>query len=180
MFVPIHVSFELRAWFKGADTVVVLKYLLWKFRHILDSSGSALEPSVQQYLQEIANCIHHTDEFMTGLYHSGLFIPRLRLERIVRHGREMLASFARYAGLAFQRELPRFKFNPKYHMLCHLVLDLHRAMIKRCSPLNPTSFSCQMPEDFINKCSTLSRGVSGKAIALRTLDLYRVSVASAW
>ena len=172
---------ELRAWFKGADTVVVLKYLSRKFLHILDSNDrSVLGPSVRQYLQEIASCIHHTDEFMTDLYRSGLFIPRLRLERIVRHGREMLASFAKCAGLAFQQQLPRFKFNPKYHMLCHLVLELHLAMLNRHSPLNPTSFSCQMPEDFINKCSTLSRGVSAKSVASATLDLYRVSVASAW
>ena len=168
-----------RSWFKGADTVVVLRYLAWKFQQVLTSDMN-VERDVRLYLQEIANCLYHTDEFMSLLYHSGLFIPRLRLERILRHATEMLASFTRCAGLAYNMRLPRFKYNPKFHMLCHVVLDMKQAFLKKHCALNPVSFSCQMPEDFINKCSTLSRSVDARAVAPRTLDLYRVAVARAW
>ena len=170
---------ELRSWFKGADTVVVLKFLAWKFQIVLASDVN-LRMETRRYLEEIANCLHHSNDFMSSLYKSGLFIPPSRLEGIVRHGNEMLASFAKCAGMAYKLKLPRFKFNPKFHMLCHLLLDMQEALANNQSSLNPTSFSCQMPEDFINKCSTLSRGVDARAVALRTIDLYRVAVADAW
>ena len=175
----LKVNIQHRSWFKGADTVVVLKFLNWKFQQILASDVN-LRMDVRRYLEEIANNLHHTDEFMTGLYNSGLFIPPLRLGRIVRHGLEMLGSFAKCAATAYKLSLPRFKFNPKFHMLCHLILEMQEALANKESALNPTSFSCQMPEDFINKCATLSRSVDARAVAERTVDLYRVAVAGAW
>ncbi|CAE7184368.1 unnamed protein product, partial [Symbiodinium pilosum] len=144
-----HEGEAIKTWFKGADTVVVLKYLSWKFSQILMNADAVIND--RAYFEEIRNCLYHTDEFMTALYHSGLFIARLRLERIVRHGCEMLASFSRCADMAFRQ-----------------------------SPINPISYSCQMPEDFINGCATLSRSVNARAIGIRTIDLYKVAVASAW
>ena len=170
---------ELRSWFKGADTVVVLKYLAYKFQQIF-ASDVRMRVATKRYLEEIAKCLHHSNEFMSSLYKSGLFIPPARLDGIVRHGQELLASYATCAGMAYKLRLPRFKFNPKFHMLCHLLLDMREALANNDSALNPTSFSCQMPEDFINKCSTLSRAVDARAIANRTIDLYRVAVADAW
>ena len=157
---------------------MVLKYLNWKFSQILSNVDAVRHD--RAYFEEIQNCLYHTDEFMTALYHSGLFIARLRLERIVRHGCEMLASYSRCADMAFRLRLPRFKYNPKYHMLCHLVLSLQTALANRQSPINPISYSCQMPEDFINRCATLSRCVNARTIAVRTIDLYKLAVASAW
>ena len=168
----------LRSWFKGADTVVVLKFLSWKYERILGSSIAL--GAARPYLQDILKCLQHSNEFMSALYKSGLFLARLRLNKIVRHGRQMLSLYSRCAAGAYQKGLARFKYNPKFHMLAHIILDLQRHANNNVSPLNPLAASCQMPEDFINRVSTLSRGVHSKLVATRTIDLYRISVAHAW
>ena len=157
---------------------MVLKYLASKYEDILETRTDLGEE--RPYLEDILKCIHHSNEFMSTLYKSGLFLPRLRLNKILRHGRMMLSFYARCASGAYSRSLARFKYNPKFHMLAHVILDLQVHADAHRSPLNPLSASCQMPEDFINRCSTLSRSVHSKMVATRTIDLYCICVASAW
>ena len=157
---------------------MVVKYLVWKYDQVL-CAGMDLRGQ-RSYLEEILSCLQHTDLFMTLLYRSGLFLQKRRLALILRHGHEMLRLYSRCAALAHAKLLPRFKFNPKFHMLCHILLDLQQQAAANKSPVNPLSASCQMPEDFINRCSTLSRNVSSKLVAMRMLDMYKVCVASTW
>ena len=98
----------------------------------------------------------------------------------MRYGKTMLRSYRVCAGLAHARYLARFKLNPKFHMLMHVVWKLDQDLQDGNMALNPLSFSCQMPEDFINRVATLSRSVHAKHVALRTIELYKNAVASAW
>ena len=134
---------HLRSWFKGADTVVVNKYLAWKFRGLLETAG--LDNDVSSYFREILKCLDATNEFMGTLYASGLFLFRLRLVKVVRTGQAMLSSYASCARMAYQRSLARFKYNAKFHMLCHIVLALQRDLEANRRPLNhfPFRARCQ-------------------------------------
>ena len=165
-----------RSWFKGADTVVVMKYLVAKYRGLLESGDLG---SNRNYVETILACLEASDGFMSTLYKSGLFLNRLRLTKVVRLGKEMLSSYAKCADQAYAKQLARYKYNPKYHMLCHIVQWLDHDCNLGKSPVNPLSYSCQMPEDFINKCATFSRCVQSRMVARRTIDLYKVGVGTA-
>ena len=165
----------LRSWFKGADTVVVMKYLAHEYAKLLDS-----DLANPDYFKEIHTCLSESNAFMSLIYRSGLFLKGRRLSNVVKHGKAMLHSYSQCATMAHSQGLARFKYNPKYHFLCHLVYDLHSSSMASKPALNPIATSCQMAEDFINKCSTLSRQVSSKSLSVRTLNLYRMAVARAW
>ena len=163
----------VRSWFKGADTVVINKFLEAKFTALLGSHDFGNNVG---YIQQVDQCLRDANDFMTSLYRAGLFITLKRLKHLVRVGQSMVKGYSQCANLAFRSNLARFKFNPKYHMLCHIIYSLTQELAARRCPINPLAYSCQMPEDFINRVATLSRGVSPKTVAIRTLELYRLAV----
>ena len=167
-----------RQWFKGADTTFVLKYLIFKFEAVLVSPG--VGDTDRHYLQSILDCLKASDGFLSSLYKAGLFLWRRRLVKIVRLGMEMISSYTRCAAMALSKSLARFKLTPKYHMLMHVVYQLMLDKDANRTPLNPLAYSCQMPEDFINRIATLARSVSPRYVPERSLYLYKVALAKAW
>ncbi|CAE7694468.1 unnamed protein product, partial [Symbiodinium pilosum] len=93
-----HADYPTGFWFKGADTVVVIKFLIWKYTGLLESVA---ERNNADYLNEILNCLNAANDFMSTLYRSGLFLSRLRLTRVVRVGKAMLSSYSLCARAAF-------------------------------------------------------------------------------
>ena len=150
------------------------KFLAFKFKEVLRAHDLG---EAKPYFENILACLTNANEFMSTLYKSGLFLSRLRLMRVLRSGKSMLESYSLCANAAHARGLARFKYNPKFHMLCHLILTLQRDYDGNRRPLNPLSYSCQMPEDFINRCATISRSVSSTDVAARTIDVYKICVA---
>ena len=61
--------------------------------------------------------------------------------------------------------------------LCHIILDLETDCRNHGPAVNPLSASCQMPEDFINKVSTLTRSVQPRRMPESTIDKYQICVA---
>ena len=153
--------------------MLVVKYLCEKFKSITDAGGLGED---QAYVETILACLEASNDFMGTLYRSGLFLSRLRLTKVVRVGKAMLRFYADCASQAFRRGLSRFKYNPKFHMLCHIVQWLEYDLGQGLQPINPIAASCQMPEDFINRVSTLSRSVGPRKTAQATIDLYKVAV----
>ena len=132
------------------------------------------------YLQCILDCLKASDGFLSSLYKAGLFLRRRRLVKVVRLGIEMIQSYTRCAAMAVSRSLSRFKLTPKYHMLMHVVYQLSQDKDANREPVNPLAFSCQMPEDFINRVATLARSVSPRFVPARTLELYKVALTKVW
>ena len=155
---------------------MVNKYLAWKFRGLLEAGKV---DNNEAYFREILRCLDATNGFMSTLYKSGLFLFRLRLVKVVRLGKAMLSSYSSCARMAYGRSLARYKYNPKFHMLCHIVLKLQQDLEASKCPLNPLSYSCQMAEDFINRIATLTRVVNSKVLEQRTFDLYKLAVSQA-
>ncbi|CAE7580999.1 unnamed protein product [Symbiodinium microadriaticum] len=169
-------DFPYGAWFKGADTTFVMKFLIFKFQNVLEEHDFQ-DSEVRLYFEQILACLKAFDSFLSMLYKAGLFFELPRLAKIFRCGRTMVQLYAKIATLAYGRHLPRFKLNPKYHMLLHVLLDLKFATESNCQALNPISHSCQMAEDFINRIATLGRSVKANKVPERTLYLYKVELA---
>ncbi|CAE7941224.1 unnamed protein product [Symbiodinium sp. KB8] len=106
------------SWFKGADTVVINKFLQAKFTALLGSHDFGDNVG---YIQQVDQCLRDANDFMTSLYRAGLFITLKRLKHVVRVGQSMVKGYSQCANLAF------------------------RSNLARC-PINPLAYSCQMPE----------------------------------
>ena len=155
--------------------MVVVKYMYAEYEKLL-----LTELADPDYFGQIHECLKQCNAFMSMVYKSGLFLKGRRLSRIVSHGKAMLEAYSLCASSAYAKGLARFKYNPKFHYFCHLIYDLECSSVARKPGLNPIATSCQMPEDFINKCATLSRQVHSKVVASSTMDLYKHAVATAW
>ena len=155
---------------------MVLKFLVQKYSLILANADLELG-ECRSYLERIQQCLRQSDFFMSALYRGGLFLQGRRLNRILWHAKAMLDSYATCAALAMGRNRPRFKFNPKWHFLCHIIYDLETDYRNHGLAVNPLSASCQMPEDFINKVSTLTRSVQPRRMPESTIDKYQICVA---
>ena len=156
-----------------------MKFLIFKFQNVLEEHDFQ-DSEVRLYFEQILACLKAFDSFLSMLYKAGLFFELPRLAKIFRCGRTMVQLYAKIATLAYGRHLPRFKLNPKYHMLLHVLLDLKFATESNCQALNPISHSCQMAEDFINRIATLGRSVKANKVPERTLYLYKVELARCW
>ena len=156
----------------------MVKYLAYKYGSVVRDDQFLGEDA--SYLETILDCLTASNKFMSTLYRCGLFIQRKDLRTIVSSGHAMLQGYAKCATKAHTKGFARFKLNPKFHMLCHVVFDLEASFTKKQVPINPLAYSCQMPEDFINKVATLSRQVNSTKVTIRTIDLYKLAVARSW
>ncbi|CAE7807449.1 STRN3 [Symbiodinium sp. CCMP2592] len=172
-------DFPVGQWFKGADTTFVLKFLIWKYE-ALQESGALEGHSEAEYLGQILECLRASDGFLSCLYKAGLFLNKRRLIKVCRLATAMVTLYTQIAAMAHSRSLPRFKLTPKYHMLMHVVHQLLVDKEANRSPVNPLAYSCQMPEDFINRIATLARSVNPRFVPERTLYLYKVALAKVW
>ena len=163
---------ELRAWFKGADTTVVLKFLV----QFLQDNG----PYNDEYLQCLLRCCQSANKFLSLLYHAELWLPRRTARMVVKAGHEYIALYKNLARMAYERRLTRYLLTPKLHLLMHSVLILEQQIAANVHILNPLSDSCQMCEDFINKVSTLGRNVSPRKFCEATLKQYMLCVHKHW
>ena len=89
-------------------------------------------------------------------------------------------GFARLASMCHERGIHAFKFRPKYPLGLHLVDDLSFGL----AGMNPCSFSCWSDEDYIGRCSRVSRSTHPLLQATRTiqkvLGLYHQQLQQVW
>jgi len=96
-------------------------------------------------------CIFSIKSYLFDFYSSTVCCPAISSP-----GQSVLPSKVGYAKLAtmcFERSIKAFKYRPKFHLGMHIVEDF--ALGER--GYNPCSASCWGDEDFIGRCSRVSR-----------------------
>ena len=163
-----------RTWFKGADTTVVIKFLV----HILEEKR--IGPESDELLQCLLKCCKAANKFFSLLYHQELWLPPRVAKLVTKAGKEYITSFKQLANLAYGRGLTRFLLTPKMHLLMHSLLWLGMQAAGNGAIMNPLVDSCQMCEDFINKIATLGRSSSPRKFATGTLKKYLIAAQRYW
>ena len=105
---------------------------------------------------------------LRGLYQSGVWIRCIEGHELALRGIRFLVGYGSLAKMAFSAGLRRFCLLPKLHFFHHLMVDMLGSSNNWI--LNPLIFSVQLQEDFIGKPARVSRRVSAKTHALRTLQ----------
>ena len=105
---------------------------------------------------------------LRGLYMSGVWLRSREGHALALNGIRFLAGYGRLAKMAFSAGIRRFVLLPKHHFFHHIMVDMMGSSNNWV--LNPLIHSVQLQEDFIGKPSRVSRRVSAKVHALRTLQ----------
>lgn len=108
--------------------------------------------------------------FLRGLYKWELFIPSGEAEALALQGMAFLRMFGRGARAAAEMKKSFFYSLPNHHRIHHVFWDMLTECDNAAYCLNPLYSATQADEDFIGRPSRISRRVSPRAIALRTIQ----------
>ena len=117
--------------------------------------------------------------FMSGLYHADLWIPKSQVRDLVQAGTHFLKAYSYLAWLSMEKGEPKFSFKPKLHMLHEIVVFMQRSLqLDFC--YNVICESCSIDEDMVGRVAYITRHVSPRLMALRSLERYLTQVKLAW
>ena len=162
------------AWNKGNLTSLFCRWFE-DFCH--ENSGSIEAGSMLQHAAQAAGLLN---SFLRSLYNSDAFIPGERAISIACDGRGFLRLYRTLAEQAFCNKRALFPLLPKVHSMDHLVMTLAQQGRIKGFALNPMILGNQMEEDFIGRPSRISRRVSPRLPATRSLQRYLIAARTAW
>lgn len=120
------------------------------------------------------------NEFMRGIWTEDVFIPASKGLVLS----ECLIDFVRiYAWEAYeadQEDRQVFPMLPKLHALHEVGYEMKRQSLQSAWCFNPVVETCQLCEDFVGRTAYLTRCVSPRLQALRTLQRYLSQIHRAW
>ena len=151
---------------KGSDTALVCS---WLAQFLIGADLQAPE------LRMLATCMWAWDEGLRCLTASPTFLTSaqaLEVHNCFKLGLQSYSWLFRYA--VANRARP-FKIKPKFHLLCHVRDNL--CSRNGDSVLNPMLAATWGDEDFVGKCSRLSRRCHPSSTALRCTQRYILGVA---
>ena len=119
------------------------------------------------------------NRFLSAIYREGFWIPCDRAKSQARLFYIFLRSFQYAAAECKNRNMNRYAYVPKVHMLHHAAVRLHYEASNFDWAQNPLGTSVQIQEDFIGRPSRLSRRVSIQSIHMRVLQRSLISASDA-
>ena len=157
-------TFPNAQWSKGHVTTLMLRFIEhWFDKNPCDASVDPLFPKAR----EAVICVNR---FVEGLYESDVWIPSPTAIRLARLGERFLQLFMQLAFDAFQAKRALFVYMPKLHIICHCVEGMLADARNTDQVLNPLIFAVQVDEDYIGKCSRVSRRIGVGQTIVRALQ----------
>ena len=118
--------------------------------------------------------------FMRGLYSNDVYMPSAIAKDLSCALYDFVKAYMFEASAAYQVGSSYFGLFPKLHSLHEIAHELLRQSKIADYAINPAAHSCSMDEDFIGRCAAVSRTVSPRIIAKRTIQRYLAHIQVAW
>ena len=149
-------------WSKATDTLVVVEFLGW----LAEKFGHQDRPDVliRSAAKAIAVCVRL-------LLESSLWMDKKYAKRAGEAALHFVQCYGKLAHCFWKRHEILFNLVPKLHGVHHLAMHLIQGARLRIT-LNPLAFATFQDEDFIGRVSRLSRRVSPRLLAKRTIQRY--------
>ena len=146
---------------KGADTVVLLKWLLFFVRlHLAAIPGDHEHHRLLSWMEQ---GIQGGLFFTQGIFGHGLWLSRPCMRHLKTAIIDFGVAYNHLSHYCLARQQALYGQVPKMHALMHVKLDFHRALSSgRRFMLNPCAADCSMNEDYVGSVSRLSRRVAFK------------------
>ena len=120
------------------------------------------------------------NQFMRGIYSNDVMLPkRVGLELSLAL-LDFVKSYLYQASASNRLGSSHLGLFPKLHALHELAFALQYQSSTSDYCINPAAHSCSLDEDFIGRCASVSRQVSPRIIAQRTLQRYLAHIQVAW
>ena len=157
--------------FYSLDTLVVYSAVSGRKKHIVNHGLGRFSK---------AAATEKLNYFMRTIYASDVMLEKslgLELSKALHY---FVRAYLYLAHLANRNGTAHFALYPKLHSLHEISHLLRRQAQLADFVMNPACHSCSLDEDFIGRTACISRTVSPRIIAKRTLERYLVHIQSAW
>ncbi|CAE7648211.1 unnamed protein product, partial [Symbiodinium microadriaticum] len=135
---------------KGNDTTSLCVYLEAKLKNIIPT----ISDDVREYFTDMLLCVENGNKLMRLMYHCQLWLSKSERSSMIVYFRKLLTGFASCAQHAYNRQMCRFKLQPKFHFAGEVLFGLEHNQEWSRPSLNPISTAVQMDEDYIGRiCS---------------------------
>ena len=122
----------------------------------------------------------HANSFFRGILQEDVFIESSKSTQLAEHLLNFVKVYAWQAAVACAWKQTHFPMIPKLHMLHEVALE----MLHQCAAagycINPAVETCQLDEDFVGRTAVITRSVSPRLQAKRTLQRYLCQINLAW
>ena len=144
---------------KGADTITILKWLLFLTGlHLEDESWSVEDKSALSWMNQ--GCKAGL-AFSQGIHGHGLWLKRSCVVSLRAAYQRFGNAYSHLASHCVRKQYTLVGMVPKLHALMHFRTDCDQAILEdREFTLNAASFDCSMSEDFIGRIARQSRRIS--------------------
>ena len=152
-------------WHKGALTT---NFMFW----LVDILGEVSKDEAG-LLIKIRTATYQVNAMFSVLFRSEVYLCESECKFVSQQGLDFLKCYYMLATHMYgQRKPYLWPLYPKLHSFHHLMLEIKHCGQSSHLAINPLLHSCQIDEDLVGRASRLSRRVSIKKVASRTMDRY--------
>ncbi len=162
------------SWNKAALTVTLLEFLEWFCTRFAEKCNDDTR------LKYIMAATKSHNNFMRGLHMCDAWIHAEKARKISEAGSHFVAAYVYLAHLSAAMGEPKFPLKPKLHMVQTACVRLLWESEHAPFAYNCLNESCSIDEDFVGRLAFISRHVSPRLIAIRSLERYLTQVHLAW
>ncbi|CAE7822447.1 unnamed protein product, partial [Symbiodinium sp. CCMP2456] len=162
-------------WSKNMDTATVMKFLVY----FLERPESQQKLQADDILQDILVAAKDMGQAIRISLQAELFMSSEDTRSVVDCGHKFLMGYSVLVTKCYERSLCLFKLRPKVHYLNHIFLRCYEEFRAAGFATNILAESTFMSEDFVGRAARLSRRVSTRAVAVKTLQRYLLHMKSA-
>ena len=165
-----------RNWFKGQDTVSLLRFL----EERIEMEIPNIDAESKQYFKAMHSTLAAANSFLSCMYQAALFLKPAERDLLLDSGHTCAIASRDCAQRAFAWGITRWKFQPKLHFFGEILHPLEVQQRENRPSINPLAWGTQADEDFVGTVSTFSRMVSIRTVHERTIQRYQVGLAMRW
>ncbi|CAE7362808.1 hypothetical protein AK812_SmicGene15369 [Symbiodinium microadriaticum] len=162
-------------WSKNMDTAIIMKFLT----HFLQRTDFEDKVQSDGILQEILASAVAIGRVVKVCFEAEFFMSSAHCMIIIENGHRFLRGYANLVSTCHSRGLCLFKLRPKIHYLNHVFLRVYEEWEASATATNPMAEATFMSEDFVGRTARISRRVSPRAVALKTLQRYNLHMKTA-
>ena len=155
-------------WSKCMDTAVFMEFLTF----LLERPDVQSKVEADSILTEILHCARAINLAITTMLQAQFFMTPSDTEIVLETGHGFLTGYTTLVSMCYNQSLCLFKLRPKVHYLNHVFLRVYEEWKAAGCAINPLGEATFMSEDFVGRTARISRRVSTRAVAVKTMQRY--------
>ncbi|CAE7180797.1 unnamed protein product [Symbiodinium microadriaticum] len=153
-------------WSKNLDTAVIVRFIIY----LLELPEYRATVQNDEILRLILSASIAMGHMISTSLRAEYFMSPGHTETVLQSGYAFLMDYSALVSKCYDRALCLFKLRPKIHYLNHILLRIYEEWLSDGFAVNPLAEATFMSEDFVGRAARVSRRVSTRAVAIKTLQ----------